>query len=169
MNIDINNTPTEAFELASFETPDKGPQQVPAVRWSIEKHRVASMLALEGKSRAQISRETTVPEATIKKWQENKEFQDYVQAIVNEEAGLMKSKLLQIKMKMLDARIAQAEETGDWAALSRKDTLDIMAEIREETVEKGDSEKSRYEQILSRIVDAAVANKQPALPESGTT
>jgi len=141
-DLDFTNTAalvkeTDAFELADFETPISN-ALLPSVVWSIEKHKVAQMLALSGLSKSQISRETGVPLATINKWTQHVEFSDYVNKLVLESASLMKAKRLQVLTKILDARIAEAEKTGDYARLSKLDTLDVIDRIRKETGEDED-------------------------------
>lgn len=144
---------TEAFELADFETPVSG-APLPNVRWSIEKHKVAQLLALSGLAKTQISRETSVPLATINKWLQHGEFVDYVNQLVLESATMMKAKRLQLLTKILDARIAEAEKTGDYSRLSKLDTLDIIDRLRKETGEDEDRKESKYAQILEKIITA---------------
>jgi hypothetical protein len=142
---------TDAFELANFETlVDNSP--LPNVMWSIEKHKVAQMVALSGLSKAQISRETGVPLSTINRWLTHGEFSEYINTLVLESASVMKAKRLQLLTKILDARIAEAETTNDYARLSKLDTLDIINAIRKETGEEEKRDESKYTQILEKIV-----------------
>lgn len=142
---------TNAFELADFETPVSS-AAVPNVMWSIEKHTVAQMIALSGLSKAQISRECKVPLGTIKKWMESAEFRDYINQIVLESANTMKATRLQLLTKILNARIEDAEKTGNYATLSKLDTLDVIAAIRKETSDVEETKESKYTQILEKIV-----------------
>lgn len=157
---------TNAFELASFETPvDSTP--LPNVVWSIEKHKVAQLLAVSGMSKSKISRETGVPLSTINKWLTHGEFTDYINSLVMESVTLMKAKRLQLLTKMLDARIEEAEVNGDYARLSKLDTLDIIAAIRKETGEEEKKDESKYTQILEKIVGMTSTPKViPATPSS---
>lgn len=145
---------TGAFELADFETPLGSKELMPVV-WSLEKHTVARMLALEGKSRAKISRETTVPEATIKKWQENEEFQEFMNSLVLKAAGVIDAKILSAKMKTLDARIAETEELDNWAQFTSKDSLELMSEIRKQTAKETESKNSPYLNVIERLAKLA--------------
>ena len=165
-NLDFNKTPTvketDAFELADFETPVSG-DILPSVVWSIEKHKVAQMLALSGLSKSQISRETGVPLQTINKWVQHGEFSDYVNKLVLESATLMKAKRLQVLTKILDARIAEAEKVGDYARLSKLDTLDIIDRIRKETGDDEDRKESKYTQILEKLVGMSSTTQKPLI------
>ena len=143
--------PSEASELASFETPVVS-SVIPNVVWSIEKHKVAQMLALEGKPKTQISRETGVPVPTINKWLQHGEFRDYINQIVMEAAGTAKALLISLDLKILNARIAAAEESGDYGRLSGKDTLDIADSLRKLTSADEDKEDSKYSSILEKIL-----------------
>jgi len=155
---------TDAFELADFETP-LSTSAVPNVLWSIEKHKVAQLLALSGLSKAQISRETKVPLGAIKKWQESQEFRDYVNQLVLESANLMKATRLQILTKILNARIDEAEKTDDYARLSKADTVDIINAIRKETVEDEEKKESKYVQILEKMVELTHQPRTLELPK----
>lgn len=154
---------TDAFELADFETP-LSTSAVPNVMWSIEKHKVAQMLALSGLSKTQISRECKVPLGAIKKWQESSEFRDYVNQLVLESANLMKAQRLQILTKILNARIDEAEKTDDYARLSKADTVDIIAALRKETAEDEEKKESKYVQILEKMVELTHQPKVVSLP-----
>ena len=143
--------PSEAFELASFETPVVT-TTVPNVRWSIEKHLVAQDLAIAGINKTQISKNRKVPVPTINKWLENGEFRDYVNQIVMEAAGTAKALLISLDLKILNARIAAAEESGDYGRLSGKDTLDIADNLRKLTGADESKEDSGYASIMKKIL-----------------
>lgn len=145
---------SEVFELADFETPLTC-TPVPAVAWSIEKHKVAQLIATSGMSKQAIARETGVPLPAINKWLQNQEFSDYVNQVVLEAAAVMKAKRLQLMTKILDARIAKAEESDSYDKLSKLDTLDILAAIRKETGEDESDTESKYLHILDKIVSAS--------------
>lgn len=149
---DVVPAASEAFELADFETP-VSTLPVPNVVWSIEKHTVAQMLALEGKSKARISRETGVPVGTITKWQQHGEFRDYINQLVLEQVAVLKARKLQDLLKTLAAREAAAEAADDWAGFSKADSLDILAAIRKETGEEERREDSRYSQVLEKLLE----------------
>lgn len=153
---------TEAFELAEFETPVPMTPVLP-VQWSVEKFKVAQMIALSGKTKTEIARITGVPLATINVWTKNSEFQEYIQKLVLESAELMKAKRLQLLLKMLEARIEEAEdpEGSGYGGLSRKDTLEIMAELRKETDEKDTAVQSNYEQLLGKLVELSATAAAP--------
>ena len=153
---EITTADTDAHELAAYETP-VSTLPIPNVTWSIEKHKVAQMLALEGKSIAQISRETGVPVSAINKWNQHGEFRDYKRQIIMEAAKESKDMLLSLNLKILNARVAAAEETGDYARLSGKDTLDIMESVRKLTTNDDPKEDSQYSSILEKIL--GITNK----------
>lgn len=148
-------TGTEAFELADFETPVSVPTQAPMVMWSLEKYRVAHMIAFEGKAKKQISRETGIPLYTINKWHSNPEFKSYIHSIVLENATADKAERLMIYNKILDARIEEAEKTGDYARLSKMDTVEILQAKRKETEKDEQKEESKYVQVLDKILSLA--------------
>ena len=143
--------PSEAFELASFETPVIT-SKVPNVVWSIEKHKVAQMLALEGKNKTAISKETGVPVPTINKWLQHGEFRDYINDITMEAAGTMKAMLISLDLKMINARIEAAEVSGDYARLSGKDTLDIIDNLRKLTGADESKEDSAYANVMKKML-----------------
>jgi hypothetical protein len=119
------------------------------------------MIALAGLSKVQVSRETGVPLSTINRWLQHGEFTDYINRLVLESAAVMAAKRLQVLTKILDARIAEAEKSGDYARLSRLDTLDIIDRIRKETVAEEDKQESKYTQILDKIVTLTSTPKPP--------
>lgn len=147
---------TEAHELAHYETP-VSTLPIPNVTWSIQKHTVAQMLALEGKSIAQISRETGVPVSAINKWNQHGEFKDYKNQMVMEAAKESKAMLLSLSLKMLNAKVAYAEETDSYGRLSGKDILDIMETVRKLTTNDDAKEDSQYSSILEKIL--GITNK----------
>ena len=141
-----------AFELASFET-TVSHEVLPAVKWSIQKYEVAQMIALMGLKKTEIAKQTKVPLATINNWLKNSEFSDYINKLALESVNVLKAKRIQLLTKMLDARIEEAEdENGGYAKLSRKDTLDIIKELRDETEEAEKKQESSYTKLLEKIL-----------------
>jgi transposase-like protein len=159
---DIANVPAPN-ELADFET-EYVPVQVLPIRWSVEKYQAAQMFALEGKTKTAIAKELGISVAIINSWLKIKEFQDYVDSLVMEKATLLKAKKLRLLTKALDAREEQAELTG-YGDITKKDTLDIIAEIRKETGEEKTAETS-YTNLLERMVVNAMKN-QPKIINLG--
>ena len=147
-------------ELAEYETP-VSTTPVPAVAWSMEKHMVAQFLATKGMSKVQVSRETGVPLSAINKWLQNSEFTSYINQIVLDCASVMKAKRLGLLSKILDARIEEAERTGDYARLSKMDTLDIISAIRKETGDEDAAKESSYTRIMEKFLEI---NNRPAAP-----
>ena len=142
-----------AYEMASYET-EAPIEQLPPVLWSVQKYDVAQLLALSGLKITEISKATKVPLGTINAWRKSTEFMEYVNRITLESAALLKAKRLQVLTKTLDARIRKIEEDedGDWAKASRKDTLDILKEIREETEVTEEKEESSYMKLLEKLM-----------------
>lgn len=151
---------SEAFELAEFETQVPDTPVMP-VQWSVEKFKVAQMIALSGKPKTEIAKITGVPLSTINLWLKHGEFQEYINRLVLESAELMKAKRLQVLIKIMEARLEEAELEGNYASLSRKDTVDIIREIREETEEKEATQRSNYEMLLDRLVEISSQTPKP--------
>ena len=139
----------EANSLATFETP-YAPVPIMPIRWSIEKYKVAQMIALEGKTKKEIAKELGIPLNAINTWMKNPEFQEYINDTVLESAKAMKGKRLQLLMKIYDARVEEAEKNG-YSGATSKDTLDLMTEIRKETGEEM-SKDSSYTHLLEKLV-----------------
>lgn len=156
MNDPLEKPASSAFELADFER-EVPVENLPPVKWSIQKHEVAQLLALSGLKKTEISKATKVPLNTINNWLTSTEFREYIDRLALEMAGVLKSKRLQILTKILDARIRaiEDEDNGDWAKMSRKDTLDILKEIREETEEGEKKQESAYIQLMEKLIDKA--------------
>jgi len=152
----MSNDNAPADQLAPFETPHKGTQVVP-IRWSIEKYKVAQMIALEGKTKTAIAKELSIPLSAINTWLAHPEFQAYINQTVLAGAEALKAKKLQLLMKTLAAREAQAELEG-YDQFSRKDSLDIISEIRKETGEERSADSS-YLNLLEKLV--LNSTKQP--------
>lgn len=146
----------DAGTLASFET-EQGPTQVVPVRWSMEKYRVAQEIALSGKTKTAIAKEQGIPLTAINIWLKSPEFQEYINQTVMDGATALKAKKLQLLMKTLSAREAEAEEDG-YSTFSRKDSLDVIAEIRKETGEERSTDSS-YTSLLEKLVTNSM--KQP--------
>lgn len=164
MSEEVLPTVVAANELASFETEYEAKPAMP-VRWSIEKYNVAHELALSGKSKRQVAKELKIPLTAINKWLESGEFRDYIDSIVVEAAKANKNRRLQLLMKTLAAREAQAEEEG-YADFSRKDSLEIIAEIRKETGEDKGANQSNYTNLLESLLKHSMDN-QPKVIQIG--
>lgn len=142
--------------LASFETPHVEVEVVP-IRWSIEKHKVAQMIALEGKTQKAIAEELGIPLGAIKTWLKHPEYRKYIARIVTEGAQELKTLKLQLLTKTLRAREEEAEKNG-YSNFSNKDSLDIIAEIRKETGEERVVD-SGYTSMLEKLITNSM--KQP--------
>jgi len=143
----------DAGSLASFETVHKEVQVVP-VRWSIEKHKTAEMLAISGKTKTAIAKELGIPLTAINSWLAHPDFKNYVDSIVTASAKEFHTELMSLKMKIVNARKAEAEING-YATLSNKDTLDVMAEIRKDST-TSDTASTSYTNLLEKLVVASV-------------
>lgn len=141
----------ETFELAEYETPVPV-ENIPTLVWSVEKYKVAQMLALQGKSRKDISLETKVPLATIDSWRKHPDFQAYIASLIDIAAATMKRDNISLMRKVVDARIAEAEKSGDYASLSKKDTLEIIKELNIMTEDDTKKEESNYAKLLEKLV-----------------
>lgn len=155
---DVDPSKMEPFERSVPTKPMR------PLAWSIEKYEVAQLLALSRMTVQQVSEATNVPINAIQKWRQHPEFTDYMNKLVLEGATVLKAKRLMILQKILDARIHKAEELGDFAFLSTKDTLDILSEIRKETEEEDNKEKSTWMQTLDVLL-TKTAEKQAQLIE----
>lgn len=154
---DVAVEPSSAYELASFETVHVATPAMP-VQWSLEKFNVAHDLATTGKTKTKIAKDRKIPLAVINKWLESGEFRDYVDSIVQEAAKVSKNSRLKLLMKTLAAREEQAELEG-YAEFSRKDSLDIIAEIRKETGEDKGSQQSNYTTLLESLLKHSMENQ----------
>lgn len=139
------------FELADFETPCSNEVIKPIV-WSVQKYKVAQMLALHGKSKSEISKETLVPLATISAWAKHPDFIEYVKSLIEQAASTMKNDNISILKKIVAARVEQAELSGDYSKLSNKDTLDIIKELNVITEDDTKKEESNYTKLLEKLV-----------------
>ena len=139
----------EASELSIYETAS-GNNQVAPVVWSLEKYKVAELLALSSKTKTAISKETNIPVTVINKWLQHPEFKEYVNNIVTTAAKEVHTELMKLKMKVIAARVEEAELNG-YSTLTNKDTLDVMAEVRKDT--SGDkTQDSSYTNLLEKLV-----------------
>lgn len=155
---------TAPWDLASFET-EYVPTQTPALRWSVEKYKAAQLLALSGKNKKQTARELKIPVSIIDAWLQNPEFDAYMQSLVEDYGKTMKNNNIMLLNKILQARIEQAEIDG-YADLSRKDTLDIITEIRKETGEDKAAE-SNYVGLLEKLVNHSLKQQQQIINVGG--
>lgn len=149
----------DAFTLASFETPVTN-EALPAVLWSVQKHEVAHMIAVQGVKPSEIAKQTGVPLSTINRWLKHPEFVAYVNQVTLESVNTLKAKRISMLSKMLDARVKEAEDDGGrgYAGLSQKDTLEIIKELRNETEDTEKAQESTYTKLLERML----ANSVPA-------
>jgi anion-transporting ArsA/GET3 family ATPase len=136
----------EAFETPIYERPLK------PLTWSIEKYEVAQQLALSRKTITQISEDTMVPLSAINRWRAHPDFRAYMDKLVLDTAETLKARRLQLLSKVLDARVERAEELGDYASLTSKDTLDVLEAIRKETVDDQPKESSKYLKTLEALL-----------------
>lgn len=139
----------EVWELTGFETAYV-PKQTPPILWSPEKYRAAHLLALSGKNRKETAKEMGIPVGIIVKWDQSPEFQDYKRSLVEEYVQCLKNDNIATMLKIIAARKEQAEMEG-YADLSKKDTVDIMAEIRKATGDEKTSDNS-YMRLLEKLV-----------------
>lgn len=139
----------DASELNDFETPYV-PTLAAPLKWSIEKYKVAELLAFSGKTRRAIAKELSLPVSVVESWCKNSEFMDAVNEMIMDSVKHMKKERLRVLNKILQARIEQAEQEG-YADASRKDTVEIMEAIRKETGEDK-SQDSNYTRLLERLV-----------------
>lgn len=147
------------FELADFETPLPTEAISPLI-WSVEKYKVAQMIALHGKSIIDISRETKVPLSTINVWRKHPDFQDYIRQTIDKAASTMKQDNISMLTKIIAARVADAELSGDYASLSKKDTLELIKELNSITAEDTKREASTYDKLLEKLVMNSIGTKQ---------
>jgi protoheme ferro-lyase len=147
------------FELAEFETP-VSLETIPPIVWSVEKYKVAQMLALHGKSKVDISIETKVPISTINSWCQHPDFKEYIKTTIEQAASTMKQDNISLLTKIIAARVAEAELSGDYSSLSKKDTLEIIKELNVITEDDTKKEESNYTKLLEKLVVASVTPKQ---------
>lgn len=162
---ELSNIAQEDWDvLQPFET-EYVPKVAPPVKWSVEKYKVAQTLALSGKNKRQTAKELKIPLNIIDSWLKSSEFQDYMQSLIDEYGKVMKTNSLMYLNKILQARIEEAEIDG-YANLSRKDTLDIITEIRKET---GDDKvaEGNYLGLLEKLVNHSLKNQQPVITVGG--
>lgn len=156
MNDVVENV--EASKLASFETAHTQ-QQIAPIVWSVEKFRVAQMIAIDGKTKTAIAKELGIPLSAINTWLKHPDYKAYIEQTVLDAAKAIKNKKLQLLIKTLAAREAEAELEG-YSTFSRKDSLDIMTEIRKETGEERAADTS-YTQLLEKMVLNSAKGIQP--------
>ena len=139
----------EASALNDFETPYV-PKVAEPLMWSIEKYKVAELLAFSGKTKKAIAKELMLPVAIINKWCSNSEFMDSVHEMVGNQIKHMKNNRLMVLNKILQAKIELAEIEG-YADATRKDIVEVAAELRKET--EGDTSKdSNYARLLEKLI-----------------
>lgn len=155
----------DASELAEFETPYERKPALP-VKWSIEKYNVAHALALSGKTKTAIAKQFKISLPMINRWLESGEFRDYVDSIVTDAAKLNKNHRLKLLLKSLAAREAQAEEEG-YADFTRKDSLEIIAEIRKETGEDKSLNQSNYTNLLESLLKHSMEHQPTVINVTG--
>lgn len=141
----------DVFALADFETPVPS-ETIPPLKWSVQKYTVAQMIALHGKSKRAISLETKVPLNTINNWLAHPDFQAYIKQTLEQAAATMKNDSISLLTKIISARVAEAEVSGDYASLSKKDTLDIVKELNALTEDDNKKEESTYTKLLEKLI-----------------
>jgi restriction endonuclease len=144
--------------LCSFEQPVPN-VPIKSLQWSVEKYEVAQLLALSRMTLLQVSEETGVPAHAIRRWKAHPDFQEYMDNITLETANTLKAKRLQVLRKILDARLELVEESGNYAALSSKDTLDILDAIRKETEAQESQPESNYLKTIEDLFKRTMAKK----------
>jgi predicted transcriptional regulator len=142
----------EASELNEFETPYV-PTVAAPLQWSVEKYKAAELMAFSGKTKKAIAKELGLPPAVVSRWTENAEFMEAVNRMVADTIKDMKNERIRFLKKILAARMEQAEQEG-YADASRKDTVEIIAELRKEAGEDP-SRDSNYARFLEKLVLSA--------------
>ena len=150
--------PIPTFELASFETP-VSLEVVRPIQWSVQKYEVAQMMALQGKSKAQISRDTKVPLGTINYWASHPDFVDYLKSLIDSAAASMKNQNISLLSKIIAARVAEAELSGNYASLSKMDTAVLLRDLTELTEADNKREESNYAKLLEKLVIGSMSGK----------
>lgn len=145
-------------ELAEFERPVPVTPIRP-LKWSIEKYEVAQLLATSRMTMTEVSAATGVPLHAIQRWKTHPEFQDYINRFILDTEETMRAKRLQVLSKILDARLALAEEHG-YAALSQKDTLDILDALRKETEATENKPESNYLKTIETLFKKTLEAQQ---------
>lgn len=148
-------------QMEPFERPVSTKPMRP-IAWSIEKYEAAQLLALSRMTEGDVAKELKIPLRVLRKWKLHPEFSEYMCKLALDGESALKAKRLMIMQKILDARIAQAEERGDYAGLSNKDTLAIITELRKETEGEDSKEKSNWMQTLDVLL-SKTAEKQAQL------
>jgi|LGOV01.1.fsa_nt_gb hypothetical protein len=143
---------SEASELQSFE---RSPSMTPIkeIVWSIEKYEVAQLCAITRFTDKEISEQTKIPLSTIKNWKAHPAFQKYMNTLMIDSAEMFKAKRLMVLSKTLDARIANAEETGDYGNLTGRDTLAIIEQLRKETEGDIKEEESHFMKTITTLLE----------------
>ena len=144
--------------LCSFERP------VPTVpikplQWSVEKYEVAQLLVMSRMSVAQVSEETGVPIHAIRRWKSHPDFVEYMDRVILETESTMKALRLRVLRKILDARLELAEEAGNYASLSSKDTLDLLDALRKETEASEAQPESNYLKTIEDLFKRTLEKK----------
>lgn len=145
----------EATELNEFETPFV-PQVAAPLLWSIEKYKVAEMMACSGKTKKQIAKELNLPLGVVNKWCENSQFMEEVYRISQDYLKTMKQDNQMFLSQIIAARRAQAETAG-YADASKKDTVEIIAEMRKERGEDS-SQQTNYTGLLENLLKHSIAS-----------
>lgn len=155
--------------LCSFERPVPNTPIKP-LHWSIEKYEAAQLLALSRMTMAQVSQHLRIPLHALQRWKTHPDFREYMDKVTLDTESTLKALRLQVLRKILDARLDLVEESGNYAALSSKDTLDILDALRKETEAADTKPESNYlktiEDLLKRTQERqALAGASPKLPE----
>lgn len=143
-------------------------EPVRPIQWSLQKYEAAQLLALSRHSVQEISDMIKIPVASINKWKQHPDFRKYMNKLLQETAETMKSYRLQVLSKILDARLALAEEHNNYASLSTKDTLDILDSIRKETESEDNKEHSNYMKLIEVLITDTATKKALPVPETSS-
>lgn len=145
----------DACELNDFETAYT-PVVATQMLWSVEKFKVAELMAFSGKTKKKIAQELGLPLGVLNKWAENPQFMEEVYRMSQDAFKLNKQSRQLYLAKVLAARIEQAEIEG-YADSSRKDTVEIVAELRKEENPESSSQ-TNYTNLLENLLKHSVAS-----------
>lgn len=154
--------PKNAWELMDTETEYVETPVLP-VKWSVEKYNAAQMMALSGLTKKQIAKKMGLTLGVLNKWCESAEFNEYIQSLVQEYAKNLKNDRIMFLTKIVNARRENAEEEG-YADASRKDTVDILAELRKETEATAGGSGNNFTNLLESLMKHSLAHQPKTIP-----
>lgn len=164
----------ERFSIPDLSKPEAFETLVPntssppmAITW--EKVQVANKLAFGGDSIAKVSRETGIPEGTIKRWLKNPEFVEYKNNLVLKAADTLKAENIALISKMINAKAAKIEANeGDYSEASNKDIATLI-ELRNNLLkdEKREEESSYSKKLEELLIKSSQRNIIEIKPEKG--